>query len=135
MGFSSVNSMSELGELPCRRIEAGRTGAVGTLAEAQRYGRLANFGRNCMPLFVKTVYSVKEAQREMAQLVRTAESGRMATITRHDKTVAYVIGAEEMSALLETMEIMSDPKAMQAIRDAEAGVGRDQMIDLEDLPD
>jgi prevent-host-death family protein len=88
-----------------------------------------------MPLFVKTVYSVKEAQREMAQLVRTAESGRMATITRHDKTVAYVIGAEEMSALLETMEIMSDPKAMQAIRDAEAGVGRDQMIDLEDLPD
>jgi antitoxin YefM len=88
-----------------------------------------------MPFSMKTVYSIKEAQRDMAQLVRTAESGRMATITRHDKTVAYVLGAEEMSALLETMEILSDPQAMQAIRDAEAGKFEGKWIDLEDLPD
>ncbi len=84
---------------------------------------------------MKTVYTVKEAQRSMAQLVRTAESGRMATITRHDKTVAYVLGEEQLTGLLETMEILADPKAMKAIRDAEAGVGRDKVVRVEDLPD
>ena len=52
---------------------------------------------------MKTVYTMKEAQRGMAQLVRTAESGRMATITRRDKTVAYVLGEEQLTGLLETM--------------------------------
>jgi PHD/YefM family antitoxin component YafN of YafNO toxin-antitoxin module len=86
-----------------------------------------------MPIFMKTVYSVKEAQRGMAQLVRTAESGRMATITRHDKTVAYVLGAEQLSGLLETMEILADPKAMQAIRAAQEGKGT--YYSLDELPD
>ena len=84
---------------------------------------------------MKTVYSVKEAQKSMAQLVRTAESGRMATITRHDKTVAYVLGAEQLSGLLETMEILADPKAMQAIRDYEAGKFDGRWTNVEDLPD
>lgn len=69
----------------------------------------------------------------MAQLVKTAESGRMATITRHDKTVAYVLGEEQLTGLLETMEILADPKAMKAIRDAEAGVGT--YISVDELPD
>jgi PHD/YefM family antitoxin component YafN of YafNO toxin-antitoxin module len=86
-----------------------------------------------MPFLMKTVYSVKEAQKSMAQLVRTAESGRMATITRHDKTVAYVLGAEQLSGLLETMEILADPKAMQAIREAREGKGT--YYDLDDIPD
>lgn len=69
----------------------------------------------------------------MAQSVRTAESGRMATITRHDKTVAYVLGEEQLTGLLETMEILAGPKALKAIRDAEAGKGT--YISGDDLPD
>lgn len=69
----------------------------------------------------------------MAQLVKTAESGRMATITRHDKTVAYVLGEEQLTGLLETMEILADPKAMKAIRDAEAGGGK--YFSVDELPD
>lgn len=72
---------------------------------------------------------MKEAQRGMAQLVRTAESGRMATITRRDKTVAYVLGEEQLTGLLETMEILADPKAMAAIRQAERGEGTYYDID------
>jgi hypothetical protein len=37
--------------------------------------------------------------------------------------------------LLETMEILADPKAMKAIRDAEAGVGRGKVVRVEELPD
>ena len=69
----------------------------------------------------------------MAQLVRTAKSGRLATITRHNKTVAYVPGEEQLTGLLETMEILADPKALKAIRDAEAGKGTD--ISVDDPPD
>ena len=82
---------------------------------------------------MKTIYSVKEAQRSLAQLVRKAEKGRMQTITRHDKTVAYVLGAEQLSGLLETMEILADPKAMQAIRDARDGKGT--YYSLDEIPD
>jgi antitoxin (DNA-binding transcriptional repressor) of toxin-antitoxin stability system len=82
---------------------------------------------------MKTVYSVKEAQKSMAQLLRTAESGRMATVTRHDKTVAYLIGAEQLNAMVETMEILADPEAMQAIRKAREGKGT--YFTLDEIPD
>lgn len=76
---------------------------------------------------------MKEAQRDIARMVRSVESGRLATITRHEKPVAYVISPERFKEILETMEILSDPAAIKAIRDAEAG--RTKFIDLEDLPD
>ncbi len=82
---------------------------------------------------MKTVYSVKEAQKSMAQLLKTAESGRMATVTRHDKTVAYLVGAEQLSAIVETMEILADPEAMQAVRKARAGRGT--YYGLDEIPD
>ncbi len=86
-----------------------------------------------MPFLMKKAYTIKEAQRSLAAVVRTAERGDLATITRHDEPVAYVIGAERLSAIAETMEILANPKAMKAIRDAEAGKGR--LYDATDLPE
>ena len=82
---------------------------------------------------MKSTYTIKEAQRELAGLVRTAESGRLATITRHQKPVAYVISPERLNELLETMEILADPEAMKAIRAAEEG--RAKTYELNELPD
>jgi prevent-host-death family protein len=73
---------------------------------------------------VKSTYSIKEAQSQFASLVREAEQGGMATITRHEKAVAYVMGADELSALIETAEILANPAAMKAIAIAESGKGR-----------
>ncbi|HEY4989650.1 MAG TPA: type II toxin-antitoxin system prevent-host-death family antitoxin [Opitutaceae bacterium] len=78
---------------------------------------------------MKSTYSIKEAQSQFASLVREAESGGMATITRHEKAVAYVMGAEDLSALIETAEILANPAAMKAIADAKAGRGRVYSID------
>ena len=78
-------------------------------------------------------YTVKEAQRSLASVVRTAERGDLATITRHDRPVAYVIGAERLAAIAETMEILANPAAMKAIRDAEAGKSR--LYAAADLPE
>ncbi len=86
-----------------------------------------------MPFFMKKAYTIKEAQRNLAAVVRTAEKGSLATITRHDAPVAYVIGAERMTAIAETMELLANPAAMNAIREAEAGKGR--VYAAEDLPE
>ena len=66
-------------------------------------------------------------------MVRSAERGNLATITRHQKPVAYVLSPQRLSELLETMEILADPEAMKSIRDAEAGRGR--VYDVKELPD
>jgi PHD/YefM family antitoxin component YafN of YafNO toxin-antitoxin module len=66
-------------------------------------------------------------------MVNEAQSGVVATITKRDETVAYVIGKDRMSALVETMEILADPAAMKAIRDNEAGRLKSRSID--EIPD
>jgi len=86
-----------------------------------------------IPFLVKNTYTIKEAQRDIASMVRTAERGNLTTITRHQKPVAYVLSPRRLNELLETMEILADPKAMKAIRDAEAGHGK--FYDVKDLPE
>jgi len=81
---------------------------------------------------MKKTYTVKEAQRSLAGVVRTAEQGQVATITRHDRPVAYVIGAERLGAIAETMELLANSAAMKAIRAAERGTG--QIHDAANLP-
>jgi len=82
---------------------------------------------------MKSTYSIKEAQSQFAGLVHEAENGGMVTITRHEKAVAYVMGAEDLAALIETTEILANPAARKAIADAEAGRGRTYTLnDLEE---
>lgn len=80
---------------------------------------------------MKNTYTIKEAQQNLAGMVRVAERGNLATITRHQKPVAYVLSPGRLNELLETMEILADAKAMKAIRDAEAGRGK--VYDAKDL--
>ena len=82
---------------------------------------------------MNNTYTIKEAQTDIAGMVRTAERGHLATITRHQKPVAYVLSPQRFSEILETMEILADPKAMQAIREAEAGRGK--VFDVKELSD
>lgn len=86
-----------------------------------------------IPFSVKNTYTVKEAQQNLAGMVRVAERGSLATITRHQKPVAYVLSPGRLSELLETMEILADARAMKAVRDAEAGRGK--VYDAEELPE
>jgi antitoxin YefM len=78
---------------------------------------------------MESTYSIKEAQTQFPGLVREAEDGGMATITRHEKAVAYVMGAEDLSALIETVDMLANPAALKAIADAEAGRGKVYSID------
>ena len=54
-------------------------------------------------------------------------------ITRRDKTVGYLLSPERFEAMLETMEIMSNPLAMEAIRDHKSG--KTKFLPLDALSD
>jgi prevent-host-death family protein len=86
-----------------------------------------------MPFSMKSAYTIKEAQKNLSAVVRQAERGGLATLTRHQKPVVHLISAARLAAIAETMEILANPKAMKAIRDAQAGKGK--LYDAADLPE
>ena len=70
-----------------------------------------------------STYSVTEAQAQFPALLRKVENDLIG-ITRRDKTVAYLVSAQRMEAIVETLEIMADPVAMKALRRAREGKGK-----------
>jgi PHD/YefM family antitoxin component YafN of YafNO toxin-antitoxin module len=62
---------------------------------------------------MKTTVSVTQAQAQLPKLLRSKET---VAVQRHDETVAYIVPRERMDALLETLEVLATPAAMQAIR-------------------
>jgi len=68
-------------------------------------------------------YSVTEAQSSLPALLKKAQE-ELIVITRRDKAVAYLVSAERMAGIAETLEIMADPKAMEAVRRARRGQGK-----------
>jgi PHD/YefM family antitoxin component YafN of YafNO toxin-antitoxin module len=72
---------------------------------------------------MRSTYSVSEAQAQLPALLKKAQ-GDLIAIANRDKTVAYLISAERMEAIAETLEIMADPKAMRAINQARKGRGK-----------
>lgn len=64
-----------------------------------------------------------EAQAKFPQAVRDAQKD-IIHIRQHDETVAFLLSREKMEAILESMEILSNPKAMKSIQDYESGKGK-----------
>jgi len=73
---------------------------------------------------VKSTVSVSEGQDNFPALVKAAEKGSVVTVTRHDVPVACVIGHERMSAIVETLEVMGNAAAMNAIAEHKQGKRR-----------
>jgi prevent-host-death family protein len=69
---------------------------------------------------MKNTYSITEAQARFPHIVREAHDGPV-LITRHDKSVAYILSKERMDAIVETLELLARPEAMQALKASRAG--------------
>jgi PHD/YefM family antitoxin component YafN of YafNO toxin-antitoxin module len=59
-------------------------------------------------------------QNGSAAVQMAKEHGQVA-ITDHGATVAFILSADKVEGLLDTLEVMADPEAMQAIKDYNAG--------------
>jgi prevent-host-death family protein len=69
----------------------------------------------------RSTYSVTEAQSALPRLLREAESGELVGISRRDETVAYLLSRQHLEAIVETMELLANPRARKAIADHRAG--------------
>ena len=69
----------------------------------------------------RSTYSVTQAQSALPRLLREAESGELVGIARRDETVAYLLSRRHLEAIVETMEILANPRARKAIADHRAG--------------
>ena len=74
-----------------------------------------------MPFFVKSAYTIKEAQKNLSAVVRHAERGGLATLTRHHKAVAHIISAERLAAIAETRPLRCRRYSGPAELDAREG--------------
>jgi prevent-host-death family protein len=82
---------------------------------------------------MKSTVSISEGQNSFPALIKAAEKGRVVTVTRHDAPVACVMSYERMAAVAETLEIMGNPAAAQAI--AEHRAGKTKFGRLDDIPE
>ena len=64
---------------------------------------------------------IAEATVKLPRLLSRLQKGGSLAISKRGKTVAFLISRDRVEAMLETMEILANPKAMKAIRDYEAG--------------
>lgn len=68
-----------------------------------------------------STYSVTQAQTNLPRLLKDAAEEGSIAITRREETVAYLVSRERMEAIVETLDLLGNPKAMSAIHDYEAG--------------
>lgn len=68
-----------------------------------------------------TVFSVTEAQAQLPRLLRGLERTGAFTVERRGKVAAFVLSPARMEALIETLEILGNRSAMEAIRAYERG--------------
>ncbi|MFM9966496.1 MAG: type II toxin-antitoxin system Phd/YefM family antitoxin [Planctomycetaceae bacterium] len=70
---------------------------------------------------MKSIVTAAEAKTKFSRLLQQVEAGDTIAISKHDETVAFLIPRARLEAFVETMEVLSNPAAMQAIRQHEAG--------------
>lgn len=78
-------------------------------------------------------YSVAEAQSQLPGLLKKVEAGEPVRIRRRDRTVAVLLSRSRMEAIVETMELLANPKAMAAIEAHRKG--RAKLLPLSALDD
>ena len=68
---------------------------------------------------------ISEARKQFSSIDKRLKDDRVIFVTRHNKKAFAVVDLDYLSAVLETIEILSDPEAMvmmqQSIQDIRAG--------------
>jgi prevent-host-death family protein len=75
------------------------------------------------------VMTVTQAQSDFPKLCR---EGKRILITKRDKPVSVLLPIDDYEAMMETMDLLSNPGAMKALRAAKAGKLSYRVLDLDD---
>ena len=73
--------------------------------------------------------SVTQAQSSFPRLCR---EGRRVLVTNRDRPMSVLLPIEDYEAMMETMDLLSNPKAMKVLRAARTGKLSYKKLDLND---
>ena len=73
-----------------------------------------------------------EARNRLSEIVDdVVATGSDFVITRHGRPSAVILGHDEYEALLETLNILSDPETMADLAEAEVDLATGNLVDLD----
>lgn len=76
------------------------------------------------------ILPLSDARSSLSTLVAQVEATHeRVTITRNGRPAAVLINPEDLEALEETLDVLSDPDAMRRLREGEAAVAAGAVID------
>lgn len=75
-----------------------------------------------------------EIKKRLSEIVdRVEQHHDRVLLTRHGRPAAVILSPDDLEALEETLDILSDPKAMRAIRRAEAEIDNGTFLTADQL--
>jgi PHD/YefM family antitoxin component YafN of YafNO toxin-antitoxin module len=78
---------------------------------------------------------ISEARKQFNTLDKRLKDERVLYVTRHGNQAFAVVDIEYLSALKETIEILSDPEAMEMLRKSIDDVREGRLHDHDDVQD
>jgi len=76
---------------------------------------------------------ISEARKQFNSLDERLESERVIYVTRHNKGAFAVVNLDYLSNLMETIEVLSDPNAMEMLKQSIADIQDGKIYDQEDV--
>jgi antitoxin YefM len=81
-----------------------------------------------------TIMPMAQARDHLAEVVESVQKTHdRVTLTRHGQPAAVIIAAADLDSILETLDILSTPGALEAIREGEADVAAGRYVTMEDM--
>ncbi|MBU1179735.1 type II toxin-antitoxin system Phd/YefM family antitoxin [Patescibacteria group bacterium] len=85
-------------------------------------------------LNAKNTITLTEARKKIFEIAEKVQKpNNFYTLTERGKPKAVILSAEEFDSIIETMEIMSDPKILKKIEQAEKEYERGEYVSLDEL--
>jgi antitoxin YefM len=81
-----------------------------------------------------TIMPMAQARDHLAEVVESVQKTHdRVTLTRHGQPAAVIIAVADLDSILETLDILSTPGALEAIREGEADVAAGRYVTMEDM--
>lgn len=81
-----------------------------------------------------TAVPVGEARNHLSELLGEVErTHERLTITRHGRPIAVVLSPEDLESLEETVDLLSTPGALAAVREGDAEIASGLRVSLEEI--
>ena len=80
------------------------------------------------------VIALSEAKARLSEIMKeVSETRDVVTITKGGSAAGVLLSTEEYESLTETLEILSDPQLMAALKQAEKEAGKGKLLTHEEI--